>query len=197
MAHKRLYLSNSSALYGPSELTGLGGARALVLGRSIDFSSFQDLRNYFSVIISEDLSYSSGLYEPPDVEFWQQGSPYVQSVFSYPIEQDVLYCTNYGTLRAFSGLQRASGTYNLAYLPGGTVGTMPSVVRGLPIGLDQLVPGVHLAKVMGASEIWDTEGRSGSILATTDSVSALINDIDKYGISSGLLGQRLALLEKI
>lgn len=195
MPSKRQLLSNVSSKWGPESLAGFGGARALVLGKFIDLTGIPDLRSYFSVIIAEDPGYALGLVQPADVEIWQPGSPYVDSVYSFPIDQDLVYVVNYRTLSTLGGLQKQTGTYNIAYLPSFGRGVVPTVERGVRIGLDELATGVHLAEVMGAVEIWDTEGRSGTTEATVESITDMTNDRNIYGISNSLLGERLALVD--
>lgn len=194
---KRTYLSNTSIKYGPATLAGRGGARALVLGRNLDLAAFTDIRNYFSVIIAEDGSYAAGLPVPADVIFWQSGSPYISSVFQFPTEQDVLFVVNYPTLKSLSSLQYTSNTYNLGYIGGGTRGPTASVVRGVPVGLDDLAVGPHLAQIMGAAQIWDTEGRQGTTVATAESISALIGQKTRAGTPAAALGRRNSLLENL
>lgn len=198
MPNKDKYLSNTDAKFGPSELAGfLPGARALILGRSIDLSTVPDITSYFSIIIAEDPAYAVGLQESPDITFWQQGSPYVGGVYSFPGSRSTLYMVNRQALKQISDAGIDTSTFNLCYLPGGTVGPQPSVVKYLAIGLDPLAPGQHLAAIMGATEFYDTEGRSGTILATSNSILSAVNNVNGYGLSAFFLAQRYGLVDRI
>lgn len=198
MPNKDKYLSNTDAKFGPSELAGfLPGSRALILGRSIDLSTVQDITSYFSVIIAEDPAYTVGLQEPPDITFWQQGSPYVAGVYSFPDSRNTLYVANQQALKQISGAGIDTSTFNLCYLPGGNVGPQPSVVKYLAIGLDPLAPGQHLATIMGATEFYDTEGRSGTIPATSESILSAVNNVNGYGLSAFFIAQRYGLVDRI
>lgn len=198
MPNKDRYLSNLDAKFGPSELAGfLPGSRALIVGRSIDLSQIEDISNYFSVIISEDPSYSSGLTDEPDITFWQPGSPYVAGVYQFPASRGTLYMVNRQALKKIGDAGIDTLTFNLCYLPGGTVGPQPSVVNYLGIGLDPLAPGQHLAKIMGAVDIYDTEGRAGTIPATAESLLSAVNNRNGYGISAFYLASRYNLVDRI
>jgi hypothetical protein len=71
------------------------------------------------------------------------------------------------------------------------------VVKYLAIGLDALAPGQHLASVMGATEFYDTEGRSGTILATSENILSAVNNVNGYGLSAFFLAQRYGLVDRI
>jgi hypothetical protein len=198
MANKDLYLSNVDTRFGPAEVSSLStNGRALVLGRNIDISGISDIRNYFSVIIAEDPAYALGLAVSPDITIWQQGSPYIAGVFQFPSSRDTLYVVNRQALKRLSGAGTETGTFNLCYLPGGTKGTQPGIVNYVPIGLDPLAPGQHIALIMGSTTVYDTEGRSGTIAATAESILSAVNDKNGYGISSFFIGRRYGLVDRI
>ena len=198
MANKDLYLSNTSTRFGPSELSGLiPGGRALILGRRLDLLDLGDLKGYFSTIIVEDHSYASGLFSSPDISIWQPGSPYVSDIYSFPSSTETLFIVNRHALKRIMYTGVSTDTYNLAYIPGGSVGTLPSVVDYAPLGLDALAPGQHLATIMGAISFYDTEGRSGTTLATKKSLTDAVNTKDRYGVSTFYLSRRYSLVDRI
>lgn len=198
MANKDLYLSNTSTKFGPGELSGFApGGRALILGRNLDLKDLGDLKGYFSIIITEDTSYSSGLSMPPDITIWQAGSPYISDIYSFPYSRDTLFVVNRYALRRLLYGGILTDTYNLAYIPGGTVSHIPGVVDYAPIGLDPLAPGQHLAKIMGATSFYDTEGRAGTTLLTAESLTDAVNTKNKYGISTFYLERRYSLVDRI
>lgn len=198
MANKDLYLSNTSTKFGPSELSGLAsGGRALILGRNIDIRSLGDIRPYFSLIIAEDNSYSAGLSVPPDVILWQPGSPYVSDVYAFPYSRESLFVVNRHALKRLLYAGILTDTFNLAYIPGGSISHVPSVIDYAPLGLDPLAPGQHMATIMGATSFYDTEGRAGTTLVTAQSLADAVNTKDKYGVSTFYLERRYSLVDRI
>jgi hypothetical protein len=118
-------------------------------------------------------------------------------VYSFPDSRNTLYMVNRQALKQISDAGIDTSTFNLCYLPGGTVGPQPSVVKYLAIGLDALAPGQHLASIMGATEFYDTEGRSGTILATSENILSAVNNVNGYGLSAFFLAQRYGLVDRI
>jgi hypothetical protein len=198
MANKDLYLSNTSTKFGPGELSGFApGGRTLILGRGLDLTSLGDLKNYFSIIIAEDPSYATGLEFPPDITIWQPGSPYISDVYAFPYSRETLFVVNRHTLKRLLYAGVLTDTYNLAYIPGGDISHVPAVVDYAPIGLDSLATGQHLATIMGATSFYDTEGRSGTIPTTLQSLTEAVNTKDKYGVSTFYLERRYSLIDRI
>jgi len=198
MANKDLYLSNTELSRGPSELANLAvGGRALILGRNIDLLSVEDIRQYFTLIIAEDVSYSAGLPAAPDITIWQPGSPYLGGVYSFPTSTDSLYMVNRQTLKKIADAGAITQTYNLGYLQGGTKSNQPGIINYIPAGLDTLAPGQHLGMIAGITSFYDTEGRSGTIACTAESIKSAVNAKNGYGVSSFYLNRRFSLLEQI
>lgn len=198
MANKDLYLSNTSTKFGPGELSAFTpGGRALILGRNLDLISLGDLKSYFSVIIAEDTSYAAGLAAPPDITLWQAGSPYLSDIYAFPYSRETLFIVNRYALRRLLYAGILTDTYNLAYIPGGTISHVPAVVDYASLGLDPLAPGQHLATIMGATSFYDTEGRAGTSLATVQSLTDAVNTKDKYGVSTFYLERRYSLIDRI
>lgn len=198
MAKKTQYFSNTSSVFGPMELSQIRpNSRILVLGSTYDYSDIPDIRSYFDLIVSEDMSFNESLGVAPDVTLWASGSPYINGLLEFPFSVDTLMMVNFTCLQKIKNISTQPKTYNLAYIPDGVVGTTPSVTRGVALGLDPLASGVHLAKICGASDVYDTESRSGSLPGKPEDVRKLIAQTTKYGVSSFFKGPRLSLLERI
>jgi hypothetical protein len=170
------------------------GGRALVLGRSADFSAIPNLSQYFNLVVAEDPAYVAA---ETDVTVWQTGSPYSAGRWAFPEESDQLIVANLLALRKMEGSSMSKRTYNLAYLPGGDISSTPSIVKGLPIGLDPLFVGAHLARISGCTEIYDTESRSGTLPGMPADILAKIATQTKMGTSAFFLAPRFPLLEQL
>jgi len=146
------------------------------------------------LILAEDIAYAN---EYADITFWQAGSPYVAGQWSFPEESDQLMLVNLLALRKMVNSNMSRRTYNLAFLPGGNQATTPAVVKGLPLGLDALAPGAHLAKIAGCTEIYDTESRSGTLPGMPADISAKIAVRNSIGASTFYKATRFSLLEQM
>lgn len=159
--------------------------------------SVTDIRQYFTLIIAEDVSYAAGLSTAPDITLWQAGSPYVDGIYSFPTSTESLYVVNRQALKKIADAGITTNTYNLGYLQGSTKSNQPGIVNYIAAGLDTLAPGQHLAMIMGATSFYDTEGRSGTIAASAESIKSAINNKNGYGVSTFYLNRRFSLLEQI
>jgi hypothetical protein len=168
--------------------------RSLVIGRAVDYSSIGDLQPYFDIVIAEDTSFAN---ESTDISIWQPGSPYVGGQWVFPEESDQLLVVNLLALRKMISSNMSKRTYNLAFLPGGDVAATPGVVKGLPIGLDALASGVHLARIMGCTEIYDTESRSGTQPGMPGDILSKISSRNSLGASTFYKSPRFSLLEQL
>lgn len=172
-------------------------SRILVIGAKYDFSEITNIRTYFDLIVSEDISFNETLSDAPDICFWSVGSPYLSGILEFPFTSESLMMTNFLALQKMKNLSQPVQTYNLAYLAEGNISSLPSVTRGVAIGLDPLMSGNHLARICGAVEIYDTENRIGTLPGKPSDLLVKIKELGKYGNSLFAKGPRLSLLDRI
>ncbi len=203
MADRRQLLNNRSLRFGPSSLAGLivrADSRALVLGRALDLSDMARLNDYFDFVIAEDPTYlAATLPTTPDVVVWNRESVYEDSAFALASDiTSAIFAIRWESMVELEKLSKDTGLYQIGYLAGGDVSTTPAEVRSIAAGLAENAPGVHLAKIVGCLTVYDTEGRAGTVTATTASIQTMLDDKDKYGISAFWLGaNRPTVAEKL
>jgi hypothetical protein len=165
-------------------LTGrLKGLRVLVIDDLVDGFEY-DLRQYFDVIISENFQILSKL----DVDIFvdTRDIPYNNYVYDCKCHEkhtDTLFCMKTSALLMLSRSKRKLDSYILAY---DDVARAPAPhtfkQKGLQIALSSFDPGVHLALIGGAEEIYTTfESSHGKYLDSSKLVD-FINETGKYGI---------------
>ena len=198
MANKTQYFSNTGSVYGPLELHMIRpNSRILVIGSNQDYTDIEDIRSYFDLIISEDIALNENMPLIPDITIWSPGSPYIGGILEFPFASDSLMVVNFSALQKLKNLTTPVKTYNLSFIPDGEFGSLPSVTRGVTLGLDPLASGVHLSKICGAVEIYDSENRANTLPGSPADVRAKIAEKNRYGVSSFYKGPRLSLLERI
>lgn len=201
---KRNFLNNTSLKYGPSEIEGFvvrPESRALVL-TGLNLTALPRLNDYFDVVIVEGTAQLSmmGLTEP-DIIIHDSNSLYTDGVLQYDFtawKDTSIVLVKHGSLEQLIGLGKKSGLYQLGYLSGGEFGTEASTVRSVKAGLAENLVGVHLAAIVGASTIFDSAGREGTVLSTAESISAYLAIVDKYNNPTALISRdRQILLERM
>lgn len=158
--------NNQNLALNISELKGLlKGGRALVLSENIPYINDQltELGNvpfyitdYFNIVIAEN-EHAIKCLPWADILFYQNDSAYFKSVMkleSYSSYANSLLCTNFNAISQIKKLNRVLKMYNINYLPfTGSPKTSPAIVRNVSCGLSTDKPGVHLAQILGCTEI--------------------------------------------
>lgn len=199
MANKNKFLGNTNALFGPLQIADrYSNGRALIIGRNVSYLELGDLTQYFDLILIEDVSYSSNLIKA-DICFWQMGSPYVSGIWAFPESSDLLMLVNLMALKKIASSSMSKQTYNLAYLPSQETGNKrtPDSVKGLSIGLNELNPAEHLAKISGCIDVYDSENRAGTLPGSPEAIAAKIATKNSLGMSTFFKAKRFTLLEQL
>lgn len=121
------------------------------------------INDFFDAIIAETPEAARSV-KNPDFVIYSDPSPYRDSVlFIEELKEftNSIVCTNYNAIKTFQKLGRRLGIHNVNYLvaPEGPA-KKPTPVRGISCGLCSTAPGVHLALLLGSSQIFYT-GASG------------------------------------
>jgi hypothetical protein len=153
--------NNTDLAINVSKLTGLlPDSKILVLdsyipGLSGDMGGFH-LEDFFDAVIAETPE-AAATVTRPDFIIYADESPYRNSILfieelrNFPSS---IVCTNYAAVQTFQKLGRQLGIHNVNYLIGPEGPTkVPSAVRGIPCGLCPEGPGVHLALLLGSTQI--------------------------------------------
>ena len=159
---KRLKNNKSLALNVSLLKNILLNGKALVLSRPMEglkenaFDTPFMVNDFFSVVIAEN---EEALASLPFADFliYADSSPYKDSVMH--IEKMCMYkesilCTNYRAIEKLKKLNRNISTCNVNYLPTNeAIQADPHFVEGVSCGLNSVSPGVHLAKILGCSDV--------------------------------------------
>lgn len=156
--------NNTNLAVNISALQGfLPNSKVLVLKEYMadidgDMNGFK-INDYFDAVIAETPEAAASV-QNPDFIVYSDASPYRNNVLyieKLAQYQTSIICTNYEAVKIFKKLGRSLGTYNINYLVGEPgPAKNPSEVRRVKCGLCSEGPGVHLALLMGASNIYYT-----------------------------------------
>lgn len=122
------------------------------------------INDFFDAIIAENLEAAASV-DNPDFILYKESSPYkdnklyLDQFMSYP---NSIICTNYNAIKQFKKLGKSLDFYNINYLPG-DIGPSKVIsnVRNVECGLCPEMTGIHLALILGSTQIFYT-GAEGS-----------------------------------
>lgn len=139
-------------------------SRVLVLGSKLEglkelFQGYK-LHDYFDFIIAENLEAAETL-DWCDLLFYSQPSIFKDSVFYFDQARkhhNSLIVSNYNAIKEFKKRNQKTLVYNVNYLPVfNEITHDPHNIRSSLAGLSEDSVGVHLALIMGATEIFYSE----------------------------------------
>lgn len=140
------------------------------------------VKDYYNLVILEgDAALKS--VPVPDYLILPDDSPYRNSVLfidSFFNNADVIYTLNYELIKTYKKLKRKLDMFNINYLPsaGGTSSSTPAEVSLTPSGLDKTEPGVHLARILGATSVYYTGSSPNAQTVNLNSIIAYTQEKD-------------------
>lgn len=134
--------------------------RALVVDGYVAGLEQIAVKDYYHVVILETDDALPSV-PVPDYLVLSDNSPYRNSVFfidKYFNNTDTIFILNYDAIRVYKKLKRKLDMFNINYLPVGNNSTSitPAKISLTNSGLNALEPGVHMAKILGCTEIYYT-----------------------------------------
>ena len=201
MAVNRKTLKNNIDLVrSVSELKDLfPGTRALVLKDVLPGLEAIAVKDFYNLVILEtDAALIS--VPVPDFSVYADESPYRNNVLfldSLASNASTIFITNFNAIETFTKLNRQTGLSNQQFLPAtaGTSSTDPAIVRKTPSGLDSSEPGVHLARIMGCTDIQYTGDSDNATKATLASITAFTEQPGRFFPVNQIQQNRSPVLE--
>lgn len=149
----REFLPNSKILVLHEFMDGIKG----------DMGGFK-INDFFDAVIAENLEAAESV-ENPDFILYKEDSSYKDSKLyldQFMGFSNSIICTNYNAIKQFKKLGKSLDFYNVNYLPG-EIGPSKelSKVKGVDCGLCLQATGIHLALLLGGTQIFYT-GAEGS-----------------------------------
>lgn len=181
---KKLLKNNKKLANNISLLSGeFAGKRALVLHDAVDGIEALKVKDFYHLVILEHDRALASVPEP-DILVYGDESPYRNGILFWP---DLFYLTNTLFISNHKAIQKASAVklelpiLSATFLPAnGEAGSTPLTIRKSPAGLSATEPGVHLALVLGCTEIYYTGISQHAIIVDKDKVQSFVDEQDRY-----------------
>lgn len=158
------------------------GLRALVLSGPLDGLEAIQVKDFYHLVILEtDAALNS--VPIPDYLVLSDASPYRNSVLfidKFFGDTNTIYVLNNELIRTYIKLKRLLDLFDIIYLPAGpgTASTSPVQISLTPSGLDAAEPGVHLALILGCTNIHYTGTSAHATRVTLDDIKSFIQEAD-------------------
>lgn len=177
MINRNTIKNNSSLGLNVSQLKNfLPGGKILVIkdfieGLNIPLDGTYYINDFFNAIICEGLEAARSVPNPDFIVF-DQPSIYKNNLLAMDQLKEFrssLILTNYSAIQELGRVNLTLDIYNVNYIPSGegVPNANPTVVRGVTCGLSKTSPGVHLALILGGTQIFYTgEGTTYDMLVS-------------------------------
>ena len=157
--------------------------RALVLKEELLGLEEFPIKDYYHIVVLET---SDGLISvpEPDFLFWQDGTPYKDSVLSYPdlfrFEKTTLV-SNWRAVNKLKYMDLEKSTNSVNYLPSDEGSSEePNIERISLSGLNQNEPGVHFSLILGATKIYYTGSSENATTVDLNDITSFIAEKEKF-----------------
>jgi len=139
------------------------------------------VKDYYNLVILEtDAAFTS--VPAPDYVIISDESPYRSSILY--IDQlfnntDTVFIMNFDAIKMYKKLKRSLDMFSINYLPAASgSSTEPSVVSLIDCGLNRDEPGVHMAMILGCTEIQYTGTSDNASTVTMNDIIAFTEEKD-------------------
>jgi hypothetical protein len=157
--------------------------RALVLDRVIPELSTITVKDFYNIVILETTEALVSV-PIPDYLVLSNPTPYTNNVLTLDNffgNTSIVFCTNYDSIIEFKKLRRTLDFFSSNFLPSTTaVSNSPVTVRKTESGLNQNEPGVHLAKILGCSEIQYTGSSTSATTVGFSQIKSFTEERDRF-----------------
>ena len=173
--------------------------RALVIKEPLDGLVDIAVGDYWNLIVLERDDVLAQV-PTPDFLVYQDSSPYrnnqlyLPELFAYP---NTIHVLNWKSVETFKKLNRSLEFYSVNYLVKDGISDDPSSKWGVDAGLDGSAPGVHLARIMGCSDIYYTGSADGATTVDISDIEAFVAVSGRYVPANLIRPNRPTVLNEV
>lgn len=181
---KKVLKNNKKLANNISLLSGqFAGKRALVLRDKVDGLEDINLKDFYHIVVLENDDALQTVSEP-DVLIYSDESPYRDGLLFLPTLfplTSTLFVSNFEAMRILSKIRVDLPVLNVTFIPvDGEPSVSPHTARKSFAGLSNSAPGVHLALIMGCTEVHYSGTSTASTSVSKDDIISFIDQQDRY-----------------